>query len=155
MFSKVTRLTATNSVYTAFFADLERRIQQGENPTCFARGMADLGEKYGFDKAQTYFAAGSIVEAGSDTTRNQINLMLAAAAKYPAWVIKAQKQLDEVCGKASRLPTFGVSSCWVDSDLATDGTLGLGSTAIHYSSGQGKPSMETKHDSFWCPSRTD
>jgi hypothetical protein len=50
-----TKLTS-HSVYTAFFADLERRIEQGENPTCFARGMADLGMKYGFDKAQTYFA---------------------------------------------------------------------------------------------------
>lgn len=52
--------------------------------------------------------AGSIIEAGSDTTRNQLNLMLAAAAKYPAWVANAQKQLDEVCGNASRLPSFDV-----------------------------------------------
>jgi hypothetical protein len=54
-------------------------------------------------------SAGSIIEAGSDTTRNQINIMLAAAAKYPTWVATAQKQLDEVCGHASRLPSFDVS----------------------------------------------
>ncbi|EXJ58361.1 hypothetical protein A1O7_05786 [Cladophialophora yegresii CBS 114405] len=96
----------TLGVYTAFFDDLEQRIKKGENPECFARGMADLATKYGFDKAQAYFAAGSIIEAGSDTTRNQINVMLAAAAKYPAWVANAQKQLDEVCGHAARLPTF-------------------------------------------------
>jgi len=52
--------------------------------------------------------AGSIIEAGSDTTRNQINLMLAAAVNYPAWVATAQKQLDEVCGVAKRLPDFEV-----------------------------------------------
>ncbi|KIW10721.1 hypothetical protein PV08_10020 [Exophiala spinifera] len=96
----------TINVYTAFFDDLERRIKQGENPECFARGMADLASKYGFDKTQAYFAAGTILEAGSDTTRNQINLILAAAAKYPAWVATAQSQLDNVCGYASRLPSF-------------------------------------------------
>jgi hypothetical protein len=50
------RLTCPPRVYTAFFDDLERRIKQGENPECFARGMADLASKYGFDKAQAYFA---------------------------------------------------------------------------------------------------
>lgn len=59
--------------------------------------------------------AGSIIEAGSDTTRNQINLLLAAAAKYPTWVRTAQAQLDQVCGKAARLPTFEVSSFSVSS----------------------------------------
>lgn len=52
--------------------------------------------------------AGTIIEAGSDTTRNQINLMLAAAIKYPAWVATAQSQLDKVCGDASRVPSFDV-----------------------------------------------
>ncbi len=55
-----------------------------------------------------YLLAGSIIEAGSDTTRNQINILLAAAAKFPAWVATAQSQLDEVCGKATRLPSFEV-----------------------------------------------
>ncbi|KAK4942809.1 hypothetical protein LTR10_017569 [Elasticomyces elasticus] len=68
--------------------------------------MADLATKYGFDDAQKYFCAGSIIEAGSDTTRNQLNLMLAAAAKFPAWVATAQAQLDAVCGDAERLPTL-------------------------------------------------
>lgn len=35
--------------------------------------------------------------------------MLAAAAKYPDWVCTAQAQIDEVCGKAARLPTFDVN----------------------------------------------
>ncbi|KIW21520.1 hypothetical protein PV08_02100 [Exophiala spinifera] len=96
----------TVGVYEAFFDDLERRIKAGQDPKCFARDMADLAKKYGFDDAQTYFCAGSIIEAGSDTSRNQINLMLAAAAKFPEWVVTAQRQLDEVCGTAQRLPSF-------------------------------------------------
>lgn len=74
--------------------------------------------------------AGTIIEAGSDTTRNQINVMLAAAAKYPAWVASAQRQLDEVCGDASRLPSFDVSKPTGCGAPLADIT-GLGSIAIH------------------------
>lgn len=54
------------------------------------------------------FIAGSLIEAGSDTTRNQNNLVFAAAAVYFEWVVKARKELDEVCGhNAERLADFG------------------------------------------------
>ncbi|KAH0342001.1 hypothetical protein KCU83_g9432, partial [Aureobasidium melanogenum] len=98
--------TKTISVYASFLDDLERRVQEGEDPKCFARDMAALADKHHFDDAQKYFCAGSIIEAGSDTTRNQINIMMAAAAKFPEWVKNARKQLDEVCGSAGRLPDF-------------------------------------------------
>jgi cytochrome P450 len=58
----------------------------------------------------TFLSAGTIIEAGSDTTRNQINLMLAAAAKYPEWVKKSREELDSVLGDAKRLPDFDVSA---------------------------------------------
>lgn len=54
-------------------------------------------------------SAGTIIEAGSDTTRNQINIMLAGAARYPDWVHKAREELDRVLGDAKRLPNFDVS----------------------------------------------
>ncbi|KAJ5385554.1 hypothetical protein N7517_003465 [Penicillium concentricum] len=96
----------TIRVYAGFLDDLERRVKDGQDPKCFARDMSQLAGKYGFDDAQKYFCAGSIIEAGSDTTRNQINIMLAAAAKFPEWVEVAQRQLDAVCGAANRLPDF-------------------------------------------------
>jgi len=47
------------------------------------------------------------VEAGSDTTRNQNNLLVAAAATDMSWVHRVRKQLDEVCGhNAERLPQW-------------------------------------------------
>lgn len=58
----------------------------------------------------TFLSAGTIIEAGSDTTRNQINIMLAAAAKYPEWVKKAREELDSILGDAKRLPDFDVSA---------------------------------------------
>ncbi|OBT97320.1 hypothetical protein VE01_04690 [Pseudogymnoascus verrucosus] len=96
----------TLKVYENFFDDLQKRIDQGENPECFARSLVDLSKQYNFSDEQQYFCAGTIIEAGSDTTRNQINLMLAAAAKYPEWVKKARQELDSVLGDAKRLPDF-------------------------------------------------
>jgi len=44
-----------NSVYKSFLDELEQRINQGEDPQCFARDMIALADKYGFDAAQKYF----------------------------------------------------------------------------------------------------
>jgi len=51
--------------------------------------------------------AGSLLEAGSDTTRVSLGQMIAGAATYPDWVERAREQLDAVCGKnAERLPQW-------------------------------------------------
>jgi len=47
-----------------------------------------------------------VVEAGSDTTRGTLNVVLAAALAQPDWVSRAREQLDLVCGNAQRLPVF-------------------------------------------------
>lgn len=54
------------------------------------------------------FSTGGITEAGTDSTKNQMNLLIAAmAADLNTWVVKAREELDSVCGKNSeRLPTF-------------------------------------------------
>jgi cytochrome P450 len=53
------------------------------------------------------FVAGTLVEAGSDTTRNQNNCLVAAAATDMSWVHRLRKELDSVCGSnAERLPTW-------------------------------------------------
>jgi cytochrome P450 len=47
------------------------------------------------------------LEAGSDTTRVSLGQLIAGAATYPEWVIKAREQLDSVCGKnGERLPQW-------------------------------------------------
>lgn len=44
---------------------------------------------------------------GSDTTRNQNNILMAHAAHDPSWLKKVRAQLDEVCGpNAERLPEY-------------------------------------------------
>ena len=51
------------------------------------------------------FLFGSVIEAGSDTTRVSLNQLAAAAALFPDWVERARQELDNVCGaNAERLP---------------------------------------------------
>jgi cytochrome P450 len=93
-------------VYEYEMQDLKRRMDDGTCPPCFAtRFLADpetgkLGEK------QVLFALGSLIEAGSDTSRMTISQVIAAAASDPRWVKKAQEELDDVCAVATRLPSF-------------------------------------------------
>jgi cytochrome P450 len=48
-----------------------------------------------------------LVDQGSDTTRNQNNILMAHAAHDPSWAKKVRAQLDEVCGhNAERLPEY-------------------------------------------------
>ncbi|KAF2195947.1 cytochrome P450 [Delitschia confertaspora ATCC 74209] len=50
---------------------------------------------------------GTLMEAGTDTTRISIAQGIAAAVAYPDWVARAREELDAVCGyNAERLPGF-------------------------------------------------
>jgi len=67
----------------------------------------DQGKDKDFNTEQIYFIAGTLIEAGSDTTRISIAEVVAGAALYPDWIQRARKELDEVCGSnAQRLPAF-------------------------------------------------
>ena len=64
-----------------------------------------LGRDKLIDYENMVFLAGSLVEAGSDTTRVALNQLVAAAALFPDTVARARRDLDEVCGaNAERLP---------------------------------------------------
>lgn len=57
-----------------------------------------------FDETQTIFTLGTLMEAGSDTTRVSLGQIIAGATAYPDWVVRAREQIDAVCGDAQRLP---------------------------------------------------
>lgn len=64
-----------------------------------------MGRDKDIDRESMVFMFGSIIEAGSDTTRVSLNQVAAAAALFSDWVQRAREQLDEVCGSnAERLP---------------------------------------------------
>lgn len=58
-------------------------------------------------ETQKLFVLGSLIEAGSDTSRVTIGQIIAGAVLYPDWVQRARKELDAVCGNhAERLPQW-------------------------------------------------
>jgi cytochrome P450 len=81
------------------------KIKAGTQRECFATEFIKQTDKLGFNETQKLFVMGTLIEAGSDTSRVSIGQIIAGAATYPDWVIRARKELDSVCGEnAERLP---------------------------------------------------
>jgi cytochrome P450 len=94
-------------VYKKQVDDLERRMAAGTARECFATQFLADPSTANYGKTQTYFALGSLMEAGSDTSRMTISQIIAAAATDKRWVVTAREHLDHVCGaNAERLPSF-------------------------------------------------
>ena len=82
-------------------------MKNGTARDCFATRFLKNPETKSYGQTQTYFALGSLMEAGSDTSRMTISQMMAAAVLDKRWVQTARDALDKVCGKnAERLPAF-------------------------------------------------
>ncbi|KAM5383723.1 hypothetical protein ACJZ2D_001712 [Fusarium nematophilum] len=93
-------------VYLQFYRDLVRQIQDGTAPNCFIRDFYQGGlEKSGISEEQAAYAAGGLVEAGSESTSTVINAWIRVCQIYPNVVTAAQEELDRVVG-SERMPTY-------------------------------------------------
>lgn len=83
-------------------------MRNGACPPCFATHFLSSPDTPSLGETQTLFALGSLIEAGSDTSRMILSQLIAAAAADPRWVRVAQAELDSVCnqGTSLRLPNF-------------------------------------------------
>ncbi|KAH7074023.1 cytochrome P450 [Paraphoma chrysanthemicola] len=91
--------------FSAEFDHLVERQKSGKVPKCFASEFLRLGRDKDVSREDMVFLFGSLIEAGSDTTRVSLNQLAAAAALFPNWVARAREDLDKVCGSnAERLP---------------------------------------------------
>lgn len=95
-------------MYKTEVADLKRRMDNGTCPPCFATHFLSSPDTPSLGETQTLFALGSLIEAGSDTSRMILSQLIAAAATDPRWVRIAQEELDSVCTRSDilRLPDF-------------------------------------------------
>ncbi|KAI5920400.1 cytochrome P450 [Camillea tinctor] len=96
----------TLQVFSKLVDDLQESMHNGTHKSCF---MSELlqSEKETFSKAEVAFMAGTLIEAGTDTTRTSMLELIAGTAMYPDWVPHAREELDAVCGaNAERLPSF-------------------------------------------------
>ncbi|KAF5487264.1 Cytochrome P450 monooxygenase patI [Colletotrichum siamense] len=97
----------TYKVYERQLAKTKAKLQDGTQRQCFATEFIKSEEYGNMSQTQQLFTFGSLMEAGSDTTRVSIGQIIAAAATYPDWVVKAREHLDKVCGaNAERLPEW-------------------------------------------------
>ncbi|PVH78054.1 cytochrome P450 [Cadophora sp. DSE1049] len=99
----------TREVYKKQLDNVRDRIKKGIQKDCFAVDfLKSTDNDPFFNETQRLFVLGTLMEAGSDTSRVSIGQMIAAAATYPDWVVRAREQLDAVCGaNAERLPGWG------------------------------------------------
>lgn len=97
----------TVKVYQREVEDVEKKMKDGTARDCFATRFLRSPETKDYGRTQTLFALGSLMEAGSDTSRMTISQVIAAAVLDKRWVETARESLDRVCGSnAERLPTF-------------------------------------------------
>lgn len=106
---KYTKLQANIScrAFLKLIEELESRINAGTQRPCFMTELIASNDEEKFTREEIAFIAGTLIEAGTDTTRTSMLSLIAGTAMYPDWVERARKELDAVCGpNAERLPTF-------------------------------------------------
>ena len=98
---------ARNKLWTEARNIVDRRRAKGDKRDCLIDEKLD--ERAGEDWAYPEFAFnnlfGELVEAGADTTANQVLTIVMALAKHPEIQKKAQVEIDAVCGP-DRAPQF-------------------------------------------------
>lgn len=86
---------------------VEERRSRGDTRACMIDDKLDEYTKNGWPMSQVAFnnLFGELMEAGADTTANQILTIILALAMNPDVQVKARKELDAVCG-TERAPLF-------------------------------------------------
>lgn len=92
--------------YLGLVNDVKDKLQSGglTDTDCFAATLCDQHEKLGLDDLDIAYLAGSMFEAGSDTTASALKTFVLAICAYPDQLRQAQVEVDMVC--QGRSPTF-------------------------------------------------
>lgn len=100
----------TRNAFKGYYDLMQSNTDKGIQPECFSTKFYRDPTKSAWvnDFDAKLFVTGGLIEAGSDSTKNQLNLLIAAMATDPnTWIAKAREELDSVCGKnGERLPTY-------------------------------------------------
>ncbi|KAF2995305.1 hypothetical protein E8E14_004083 [Neopestalotiopsis sp. 37M] len=94
-------------VYNSWYEPARKQVEAGTAPPSFLRDtLLHPDTKYKGDNEDSMYVAMQLIEAGSDTTREALNIMVMAALEYPEPFRKARAEVDQVCGAGpdARLP---------------------------------------------------
>lgn len=98
------------NLWMSFFTSLKTQIETNSAPECFAKQLIDNDyASQGITELQAAFLAGSMLEAGSETTSAALNTTILYLSAHPEVRAKAQEEIDRVIGK-QRSPTFSDES---------------------------------------------
>jgi cytochrome P450 len=93
------------ALYEKYWFDCKKRIRDSLAPACFCVDMARAQDESKFSDKLAAYSAGSMLEAGSDTTSATLYAFVAAMVLFPEAQAQIQSELDRVIG-ISRLPTW-------------------------------------------------
>ncbi|CAG9943052.1 unnamed protein product [Clonostachys rosea f. rosea IK726] len=96
-------------VYNSWWAPIKTQVDEGTAPPSFVRDvLLNEDTRYKGDDQDCMYLAMQLIEAGSDTTREALNIMVMAMLEYPEPFLKARAEIDHVCGygKDARLPVL-------------------------------------------------
>lgn len=95
-----------SEIYLKLYRKLMDDVKNGVAPHCFFNDLARAKlEKDPIPDVTAAFAAGALIEAGSDATTTALNNVILASLLYPDVVKGAHEELDRVVGR-DRMPDF-------------------------------------------------
>ncbi|KAJ9645508.1 hypothetical protein H2204_001088 [Knufia peltigerae] len=93
------------ALYLGHWLTAKKDIAAKEIKPCFCVGLDQAQKVDGFSDDQASYIAGTLLEAGSDTTSSTLYAFVQAMLLYPDVQKKAQIELDKVVGE-DRMPTM-------------------------------------------------
>ncbi|KAF2252951.1 cytochrome P450, partial [Trematosphaeria pertusa] len=94
------------NLWMSFWSSLKTQMETKQAPECFVKQVIESNyEKQGITELQAAFLAGSLIEAGSETTSAGTNAAILYLSAYPEVRAKAYEELSRVVG-TSRSPAF-------------------------------------------------
>lgn len=93
------------ALYLSHWLRVKEEIKEGTIRPCFCEEMAEIQKADGFSDDQAAYIAGTLLEAGSDTTSSTLYAFVQAMLLYPEVQKKAFEEVERVVGP-DRLPTM-------------------------------------------------
>lgn len=96
-----------NDVYHEWWDPTHKAVQEGTAPPSWARDvLLNPASKYTGNEEEAMYCAMQLVEAGSDTTREALNIFVMAVIKHPEVLVRLREEIDGTCDtqQGLRLP---------------------------------------------------
>ncbi|KAJ5682289.1 hypothetical protein N7462_005454 [Penicillium macrosclerotiorum] len=99
-------LARQKTIWMSFWSRLQKQLETGDAPQCFVKQFIQSEyHNLGFTDVQAAFLAGSLIEAGAESTSAAMNSCILYLSGYPEVQQRAHEELDSVVG-SSRSPRF-------------------------------------------------